>query len=135
VTNSAGDRIDVIDPATNKVVQVIYGVEAAHGIAFAPEGSKVYVSDEADSTLDVFDRKYGKLISKIVLNDRPNSVAVSKDGSRVVVGIARGAGALEIIDTTTLTRRNSVVVRGPLHNVYPNGAQCSNQSPEGLGWW
>jgi len=19
--------------------------------------------------------------------------------------------------------------------IYPNGAQCSNQSPEGLGWW
>ena len=33
VTNSAGDSIHVIDPATNKVVQEIKGVEAAHGIA------------------------------------------------------------------------------------------------------
>src|SRR5262249_7709614 len=49
VTNSAGDSIHVIDPATNKVVQVIKGIEAAHGIGFAPDGSKVYVSDEADS--------------------------------------------------------------------------------------
>jgi len=123
VTNSAGDSIDVIDPVTNKVVQVINGVEAAHGIAFAPDGSKVYVSDEADSTLDVFDRKHGKLIRKIALSDRPNNIAVSKDGSRVVVGIARGAGALDIIDTATLTRRNSVAVHGPLHNVYvtPDG--------------
>ena len=32
VTNSAGDNIHVIDPATNKVVQEIKGVEAAHGI-------------------------------------------------------------------------------------------------------
>jgi YVTN family beta-propeller protein len=30
VTNSAGDSIHVIDPATNKVVQEIKGVEAAH---------------------------------------------------------------------------------------------------------
>lgn len=123
VTNSAGDSIDVIDQTTNKVVQVIRRIEAAHGIAFAPDGSKVYVSDEADSTLDVFDRKHGKPISKIALSDRPNNIAVSKDGSRVVVGIARGAGALDLIDTRTLSRTNSVAVHGPLHNVYvtPDG--------------
>ena len=33
VTNSAGDSIHVIDPATNKVVQEIKGVEAAHGLS------------------------------------------------------------------------------------------------------
>jgi len=123
VTNSAGDSIDVIDPTTNKVVQVINGIEAAHGIAFAPDGSKLYVSDEAHSTLDVFDRKQGKLLKKIALTDRPNNIAVSKDGGRVLVGIARGAGALDIIDTATLARKNSVAVHGPLHNVYvtPDG--------------
>ena len=62
VTNSAGDSIHVIDPATNKVVQEIKGVEAAHGIAPAPDGARVYVSNEADSTLDVFDRESGALI-------------------------------------------------------------------------
>ena len=41
VTNSAGDSIHVIDPVTNKVVQEIKGVEAAHGIAPAPDGSRV----------------------------------------------------------------------------------------------
>ena len=35
VTNSAGDAIDVVDTATNKVVQVIRGIEAAHGINFS----------------------------------------------------------------------------------------------------
>jgi YVTN family beta-propeller protein len=45
VTNSAGDSIHVIDPATNKVVQVIKGIEAPHGIDFAPDGTRVYVSN------------------------------------------------------------------------------------------
>ena len=123
VTNSAGDGIHVIDPATNKVVQVIKGIEAAHGIAFAPDGSKVYVSDEADGTLDVFDRKSGKLIKKVPLSDHPNNIAVTKDGGRVVVGIARGTGALDIVDTATLTRTKSIAVNGRLHNVYvtPDG--------------
>ena len=61
VTHAAGDDIRVIDPVTNKVVQEIKGVEAAHGIAPAPDGSRVYVSNEADSTLDVFDRESGAL--------------------------------------------------------------------------
>jgi YVTN family beta-propeller protein len=123
VTNSAGDSIHVIDPATNKVVQEIKGIEAAHGIGFAPDGSKVYVSDEADSTLDVFDRASGKLIKKVPLSDHPNNIAVTKDGGRVVVGIARDPGALDIIDTTSLTRTKSIPVHGRLHNVYvtPDG--------------
>jgi len=57
VTNSAGDSIHVIDAASNKVVQEIKGIEAAHGIAPAPDGTRVYVSSEATSTLDVFDRE------------------------------------------------------------------------------
>src|SRR5215813_13109968 len=118
ITNSAGDSIHVIDPATNKVVQVIKGIEAAHGIGFAPDGSKVYASNEADSTLDVFDRKSGRLIKKVPLSDHPNNIAVTKDGGRVVVGIARDPGALDVIDTATLTRTKSIPVQGRLHNVY-----------------
>jgi YVTN family beta-propeller protein len=123
VTNSAGDSIHVIDPATNKVVQVIKGIEAAHGIAFAPDGSRVYVSNEADTTLDVFDRKSGKLVKKVALSNHPNNIAVTKDGGRILVGIARDPGALDIIDAATLTRSKSVPVNGRLHNVYvtPDG--------------
>jgi YVTN family beta-propeller protein len=117
ITNSAGDSIHVIDPATNKVVQQIKGIEGAHGINFSPDGSRVYVSDEVDSTLDVFDRKSGKLIKKVPLSAHPNNIAVAKDG-RIVVGIARDPGALDIIDPVSLTRTKSVPVNGRLHNVY-----------------
>jgi YVTN family beta-propeller protein len=117
VTNSAGDSIHVIDPATNKVVQQIRGIEGAHGIAFSPDASRVYVSDEVDSTLDVFDRKSGKLVKKVALSAHPNNIAVARDG-RIVVGIARDPGALDIIDPVNLTRTKSVPVNGRLHNVY-----------------
>ena len=60
VTNSAGDSIHVIDPVTNKVMQEIKDVIGAHGIAFSPDATRVYVSNEETSTLDVFDRKSGK---------------------------------------------------------------------------
>src|SRR5499426_1263806 len=123
VTNSAGDNIHVIDPATNKVVQEIKGVEAAHGIVAAPDGSRVYVSNEADTTLDVFDRASGALVKKVPLSNRPNNIAVTKNGDRILVGIARGHGAVDVIDAKTLTLSKSILVNGRLHNIYvtPDG--------------
>jgi YVTN family beta-propeller protein len=123
ITNSAGDSIHVIDPATNKVVQEIKGIEAAHGIGFAKDGSKVFVSDEADSTLDVFDRESGKLIKKIALSAHPNNIAVTPQGDRVVVAIAREPGAVDVIDAKTLTLKKTIPVHGRLHNIYvtPDG--------------
>src|SRR5215211_5337127 len=43
--------------------------------------------------------------------------------ARVVVGIARDPGALDIIDAATLTLKKSIPVNGRLHNVYvtPDG--------------
>src|SRR5437588_13078839 len=81
VTNGAGDSIHVVDAATNKVVQEIKGIEAAHGIAPSADGSHVYVSNEADTTLDVFDRVSGKVVKKVPLSNHPNNIAVSKDGN------------------------------------------------------
>jgi YVTN family beta-propeller protein len=123
VTNSAGDSVHVIDPATNKVTQVIKGIEGAHGINFAPDGSRVYISNEADSTLDVVDRKAGKIIKKVPLSGHPNNIAVTKDGSRVVVAIAEQPGALDFIDTSSLSIAKTVPVNGRQHNVYvtPDG--------------
>jgi len=117
VTNSGGDNIHVVDPAANKVVQVITGIEAAHGIAFSPDGTRVYASNEADHTVDVFDQKTGKLIKKVELSGRPNNIAVAKDG-RIVVAIAQDPGALDIIDPATLTRKVSILTNGRLHNTY-----------------
>src|SRR6266446_7135974 len=118
VTNSAGDNIHVIDPATNKVVQVIKGIEAAHGIGFAPDGSRVYASNEADTTLDMVDRKTGKIVKKVPLSGHPNNIAVTKDGARVVVGIADDPGALDVIDIASLKLAKTVPLNGRMHNVY-----------------
>ena len=123
VTNAAGDSVHVVDPATNKVVQVIKGIEAAHGINFSPDGARVYVSNEADNTLDVVDRKSGKFIKKVPLSGHPNNIAVTKDGGRVVVAIAEQVGALDFIDTASLSRAKTIPVNGRQHNVYvtPDG--------------
>ena len=116
-TNSGGDDVNIIDPATNTTVGKLQNIEAAHGVAFSPDGAKVYVSNEADSTLDVFDAATSKLVRKVPLSGHPNNIAVAKDG-RIVVAIAREPGALEIIDGATLTSKVRIQTNGRLHNTY-----------------
>lgn len=117
VTNSAGDNVHVIDPATNKVVQVIKGIEAAHGVGFSPDGKRVYLSNEADATLDVVDQASGRILSKIPLSGRPNNIAVTPDGKRVVVAIT-DPGGLDIIDTAGGKRSRTIPMNGRMHNTY-----------------
>jgi YVTN family beta-propeller protein len=122
-TNAAGDNTHVIDPATNKVVGVINDIEVPHGVTSAPDGSRLYISDESLETLDVVDARTLHVTQRIRLSGRPNNVAISKDGKKVYVGIAQGSGALDVIDTVTLTNVKSIPVKGAVHNVYvtPDG--------------
>lgn len=64
VTNSAGNTVDVIDPATNKTVQTIDGIELPHGVVFSPDGSRVYISNESESVLDVVEGSTGRIVEK-----------------------------------------------------------------------
>ena len=122
-TNSAGDNIHVIDPATNKVVGTIEDIEVPHGVAIAPDGSRIYVTDESLSTLDVVDAKTLKVTKRIPLSGRPNNLDVAKDGAHVYVGIRQAPGAVDVIDTASLTNVKSIPVKGEIHNVYvtPDG--------------
>jgi YVTN family beta-propeller protein len=122
-TNSAGDNVHLIDPATNKVVGVIEGIEVNHGAGAAPDGSRIYVSNEAESTLDAVDVKTLKVIKRVPLSGHPNNMAVGKDGRRVYVGIIQAPGGVDVIDTASLTRVKTIPTKGTIHNAYvtPDG--------------
>src|SRR3954469_17458869 len=122
-TNAAGDSVMLIDPATNTVVGEIAGIEVNHGAAAAPDGKRLYITNEAESTVDVADLQTLKVIKSIPLTNHPNNIAVSKDGTRVYVAIVAGAGAIDVIDAATLTRVKSIRTEGGIHNVYvtPDG--------------
>src|SRR6185436_9932690 len=117
-TNSAGDNVHLIDPATNKVVGEITGIEAGHGAGASPDGKTIYVSNEAESTLDIVDAKTLKVTAHVPLTAHPNNMAVGKDGKFVYVGIIRDPGGVDVIDTTTKQRVKNVPTKGTIHNVY-----------------
>jgi YVTN family beta-propeller protein len=122
-TNAAGDNVHVIDPATNRVVGVIHDIEVPHGTVIAPDGSRIYVTEEPTETLDFVDAKSLKVTARIKLSGRPNNLAVTKDGRKVYVGIAQAPGAVDVIDTVSQAKVKSIPVDGAIHNVYvtPDG--------------
>ncbi len=122
-TNAAGDSVMLIDPATNRVVGSIEGIEVNHGAAVAPDGSRFYITNEAESTMDVADARTLKVIKRVPLTNHPNNIAVAKDGGRVYVAIVGGPGAVDVIDARALVRAKSIRTEGGIHNVYvtPDG--------------
>ncbi|HEV8395089.1 MAG TPA: cytochrome D1 domain-containing protein [Vicinamibacterales bacterium] len=122
-TNSAGDNVHIIDPATNKVVGQITGIEVGHGAAAAPDGSRLYISNEADTTLDMVDGRTLRVAAKIPLSGHPNNIAASRDGTRVYVAIRQAPGAVDVVDTASLQRVKSIPIKGDVHNTYvtPDG--------------
>ena len=126
-SNAAGDRVHIIDPATNTVVGEIQDIEAAHGVTASPDGTRIYISSEADDTLDVADMATRKVIKRIPLSGHPNNISITPDGKKVYVGIRQAVGnnpgVADVIDTASLTKVKSVRTEGPVHNLYvtPDG--------------
>jgi YVTN family beta-propeller protein len=136
-TNSAGDNTHIIDPATNKVVGEIKGMEAPHGIAVAPNGSRIYVSDQADKVLTVIDGKSLQVTKRIPLSGNPNLVDITPDGRWIYVAIAQTyddysefpqikanpSGGVDVIDSVSLEKVKTIPFRGGIHdlNVTPDG--------------
>ena len=136
-TNSAGDNINIIDPVTNKVVGEIKGIEASHGIAVAPDGRRIYISEEAEKTLTVFDGKTLQVTKRIPLSGNPNLIDITPDGRFIYVAIALSwtdlsdfpqikaapSGGVDVIDTASLQNVKTIALKGGVHdlNVTPDG--------------
>jgi YVTN family beta-propeller protein len=122
-TNSAGDNVDVIDPATNKVVLKVSDIEVPHGVTFSPDGKRAYISCEPERTLIAVDTKTGKHVGSAALSGLPNNISISKDGKRVFVSIREQPGAVDVVDTGSMQKIKSIKVKGGVHNTYvtPDG--------------
>ena len=122
-TNSAGDNVHVIDPVTNKVVGVIEGIEVGHGAVGSPDGRWIYVSNEAESTLDFVDVRTLRVMAKVPLTGHPNNLAIGKDGRKVYISVRSEPGGVDIVDTVNRRLHKTVRTNHGIHNTYvtPDG--------------
>jgi len=123
-TNSRDSILHLIDPATHEIVAEVGNIPVAHGVAAAPDGSRIYVSAEAETALKVIDTRTLEVIASIPLSARPNNISITPDGSKVYVGIIAPPGAIDVIDTATLENAKTIDVPGGIHNIYvtPDGS-------------
>jgi YVTN family beta-propeller protein len=135
-TNAAGDNVFLIDPTTNTIVGEITGIEVNHGAAAAPDGSRLYFTNEANETLDVVDATTLSVTKSIPLSGRPNNVTISRDGRRVYAAIVAPPGAVDVIDTPSLERVKTIPTRGGVHNTFltPDGRHVIAQETEEPLW-
>src|SRR5713226_8051006 len=131
-TNSAGDNVHIIDGATNKVVGEIKGIEAPHGVTAAPDGSRIYVSEQADRTLTVVDGKTLQVTKQIPLSGNPNLVDMTPDGRWIYVAIAltwddlsefpqikaAASGGVDVIDSVSLQNVKTIPIKGGIHVLF-----------------
>ena len=136
-TNFAGDAVSIIDPATNKVVAQIPGIEMAHGISHSTDNSQIYVAQESTASLLVVDGKTLQITKRIPLSGSPNLVQPTPDGKRIYVSInlrwdvvsnfpalqAEMSGGIDIVDVPTLTKTQTIAIPGGIHDMYltPDG--------------
>ena len=117
-TNSAGDSVMLIDPATERIVKEIPNAEVIHGAAAAPDGSRLYLSDEHLSTVDVVDTKTMTITNRIPLSGHPNNIAIHKNGRKAYVAITGAQGGIDVIDLATEQRTKTIRVLGGVHNPF-----------------
>ncbi len=93
-----------------------------HGITINPEGTKYYVTNEHDISVDVVDTRTLQVIKRIPLAARPNNIASSSRARKVYAAIA-GAPMVQVIDMDTDEVIKSIRTVGGVHNTFatPDG--------------
>ena len=135
VLNNQDTVVDVIDPASNKVVQKIGGIPDAHGATFSPDGSRAYITSESENILYEVDTRTGKILRKLEMSKgTANMATITNDGSHIYVCVngvrdaygimqSQRGGFVDIVDTKSFQKTKSLPQKGGMHDCYttPDG--------------
>jgi YVTN family beta-propeller protein len=115
-TNSAGLESHVIDPETREVVGII-DIPKPHGAVANPEGTKYYITNETDQTLDIFDTRTLELLEQVPLTDTPHNPAISLSARKVYVPII-SRPVVDVVDIDREEVVRSIPTAGGVHNMF-----------------
>jgi len=113
VANQVSNSIDVIDTAAATIIDNIpFGVNIfGTGIAFSPDGSRAYMSDNNSQSVYEIDANSHQILNSLVIGQQPGGVIVSLDGTRVYVTRGGGQGPA-VIDASTFSLRKNLPFGG-----------------------
>lgn len=105
------NKVFVLDTTQNNaiVAAIDVGIEPT-SLAVTPDGTRIYVTNNSDSTVSVIDgNPSSRGVIKVItvgIGPNPNAVAISPDGKFAYVG--NGDGSINVIDTSTNTVKQSI---------------------------
>jgi DNA-binding beta-propeller fold protein YncE len=80
----------VIDLRTNAVVKTISGVPGIEGVAYIPEGRKVYTSNWYENKIGIVDLTRMAVVNKLPTADKPDGIAYAGPFHKAYVSDERG---------------------------------------------
>jgi YVTN family beta-propeller protein len=104
-----GQKVDVVDTTSGKVVSQITGLHGIHGVALDEAGKYGYISDGGGNAVVVFDRANGSTVVTIPVGTNPDCIIYEPSTKTVWTFNGRSKDA-SVIDTAT----NKVVATIPL---------------------
>lgn len=133
VTAELAHAVDVIDPATRKVIaEIPTGAIESHMIAIAPDGTHAYTANVGAGSVSVLDLKKRTLVAVIPVAKTVQRISISRDGRRVFTH-DQDSPRIAVVDTAT----NKIASWIPLPaTVYtsaptPDGSRLVAASPSG----
>jgi YVTN family beta-propeller protein len=119
VTNSAGDDVTIVDPATNKPIGRIEVGPHPHGIAVPAAQDVVYVTIEGNGKdkpgeLLWIDPQTDKVTRRMPIGPEPNQLAVTPDGKFAYIPV--NDGHYEVIDLAAAKIIERIETGGRPHN-------------------
>ncbi len=117
VTNSKGDDVTAIDPATMKVVASIKVGDNPHGLIASPDRRTLYISVEGTDELVAVDIATNQVKWRVKVGRAPNEVSITRDGRKIFVPL-RNDAAIDVVDTTTMKVIDRLKAPAWPHNTY-----------------
>jgi YVTN family beta-propeller protein len=133
VTAELAKAVDVIDPATRKVIaEIPTGAIESHMIVISPDGQRAYTANVAAGSVSVLDLKQRALVTVIPVAKTVQRISISADGKRVFTH-DQDTPRIAVIDTSTNKVASWISLPATVYSSSPtvDGRKLLAASPSG----
>src|SRR3989441_672678 len=119
VTAELGNAVDVLDPATRKIVaEIPTGQKESHMLVISPDGRRAYTANVGAGSVSVLDLAKRSFITTIPVAKVVQRISISPDGRRVFTH-DQDAPRIAVIDTATDKIVDWIAVPTPVYASEP----------------
>jgi YVTN family beta-propeller protein len=133
ITAELSKSVDVIDPATRKIIaEIPTGAIESHMVVISPDGRRAYTANVAAGSVSVLDLQKRALVTVIPVAKTVQRISISADGKRVFTH-DQDTPRIAAIDTATNTVASWITVPSTVYSSSPtaDGRKLLADSPAG----